>query len=235
MAESEKVIRRAVAAGYRARSVLTSERWLESVLNILQGEDVPILLADDSIIREVAGYHVHRGALAAMQRKPLPSLDSILTVARRLVVLEGIVDHTNVGAAFRSVAGLGFDAILVDPTCADPLYRRSVRVSMGTALTLPWTRVTSWPAPLDELARQGFGRVALTPGEQAEPLHLFAGSAPRKLALLLGAEGHGLSEQALSKVDHAVRIPMSGGVDSLNIAAATAVACFALGLGQMSG
>jgi len=196
---------------------------------------VPVLVADESLVQEVAGYHVHRGALAAMQRQPLPSVDSILAPARRLVVLEGVVDHTNVGAAFRSAAGLGCDAVLVDPTCADPLYRRAVRVSMGAVLTLPWTRAAVWPQALDNLTAHGFLTVALTPDPEAEPITELTKHPADKVALLLGSEGHGLSAQALRRVDRTVRIPMSGGVDSLNVAAATAVACFALGRGEMSG
>jgi len=230
MAESEKVIARAIHAGYQARSVLTSERWLPALLEILP-DQVPILLADDEVIRQVTGYRVHRGALAAMHRRPLPSLQEVLGGARRIVVLEAIVDHTNVGAAFRSVAALGFDGVVVDPTCADPLYRRSVRVSMGAVFTLPWTRAGEWPQALIDIRASGFTTIALTPGSSAQPLAEVAAASSDKVALLLGAEGHGLSAAALASTDLAVRIPMSGDVDSLNIAAATAVACYAFTAG----
>ena len=227
MAESEMVIRRAVATGYHPRSVLTSRRWLPAILEILGEADVPVLVADSALIQQVTGYHVHRGALAAMHRRPLPSVADIIGSARRIAVFEGIVDHTNVGAAFRSVAGLGFDAVVVDPSCADPLYRRSVRVSMGAVFTLPWTRATYWPEALTLMRSQGFTTVALTPDPSARSIVEVARAAPAKVALLLGTEGEGLTKAALAATDIAVRIPMTGGVDSLNIAAATAVACFA--------
>jgi tRNA G18 (ribose-2'-O)-methylase SpoU len=227
MAESAKVIERAVAAGYQPRSILISDRWLPTLEDIVGDSDVTVLVADDDLIRQVAGYHVHRGALASMHRKPLPSLTHIMRGARRLAVLEGIVDHTNVGAAFRSIAALGFDGVVIDPTCADPLYRRAVRVSMGAVLTLPWTRTSTWPDPLQMIEDEGFTTVALTPDPESLPLHEVAANPPAKVALLLGSEGHGLSPDARAASRLAVRIPMDGGIDSLNVAAATAVACYA--------
>jgi tRNA G18 (ribose-2'-O)-methylase SpoU len=233
MAESQPVIARALTAGYVPRSILTTERWLAAVLDLLR--DVPprvdpltIYVVSDDVIRQVTGFRVHRGALAAMNRRPLPSVDDVTDGATRLLVLEGIVDHTNVGAVFRSAAGLGFDGVLIDPTCADPLYRRSVRVSMGAVFDIPWTRLANWPDALHSLRTRGWQLMALTPSPAAEPIRAVAASLTPRMALLLGTEGHGLTQDALALVDRHLQIPMAGGVDSLNIAAACAIACYAL-------
>lgn len=236
MAESHQVIGRALAAGYPARSVLTTPRWLDELAELAAEpahaaalSDVAAYVAEPEIVAQITGYRVHRGALAAMGRLPLPAPEEVIDGARRLVVLEGIVDHTNVGAVFRSAAGLGFDAILIDPTCADPLYRRSVRVSMGAVFVLPWTRLPLWPEQLTQLASTGWEIVALTPEAVAEPLQQVAADPPERLAVVLGSEGPGLSAAALAAVTRRVRIPMAIGIDSLNVAAAAAVACYALG------
>jgi len=234
MAESHQVISRALGAGYPIRSVLTTPRWLEAVEGIGLPKGTAVLVAEESLVNAITGYRVHRGALAAMSRTPLPTAEDVVSNARRIVVLEGIVDHTNVGAVFRSAAGLGFDAVLVDPTCADPLYRRSVRVSMGAVLTLPWTRTASWPKQLTNLSADGWEILALTPRTDAEALARVAADPPERLALLLGSEGSGLSPEALAAVTRHVRIPMAADVDSLNIAAAAAVACYALGTASAS-
>jgi tRNA G18 (ribose-2'-O)-methylase SpoU len=237
MAESHQVIGRALLAGYPIRSVLTTLRWLDAIEALHLPVDTVVLVGDESLVNAITGYRVHRGALAAMSRIPLPTLEDVVHDARRIVVLEGIVDHTNVGAVFRSAAGLGFDAVLVDPTCADPLYRRSVRVSMGAVFALPWTRVAPWPAQLTDLSADGWEILALTPRPDAMALPQVAAKPPERLALLLGSEGPGLSPGALEAVTQHVRIPMSAGVDSLNVAAAAAVACYALGAasGQVIG
>ncbi len=234
MAESHQVISRALLAGYPIRSVLTTPRWLEAVEELGLPEGTAVLVAEDSLVNSITGYRVHRGALAAMSRTPLQSVHDVVRHARRIVVMEGIVDHTNVGAIFRSAAGLGFDAVLVDPTCADPLYRRSVRVSMGAVFSVPWTRADAWPAPLTELAAAGWELLALTPRSEAESLAMVAVDPPERLALLMGSEGPGLSPEALAAVSRHVRIPMAAGVDSLNVAAAAAVACYALGTASAS-
>lgn len=228
MAESHQVIGRALAAGYPVRSVLTTARWLPAVADLQLPAEAVVFTAADDVVQQITGYRVHRGALAAMQRRPLPSPAAVLAGARRVVLLEGVVDHTNVGAVFRSVAGLGFDAVLVDPTCADPLYRRSVRVSMGTVFAVPWTRLTRWPEGLADLRRAGFTVAALTPHPGAIDLSDYARSAPERLVLALGTEGDGLSGSAVAAADVSVRIPMAAGVDSLNVGAAAAVACYAL-------
>lgn len=237
IAESAEVITRALGAGMQTRSVLVEDRWLDGMaasLAIVDQQGAPIFVGDRVILESIAGFHVHRGALAAMERPKLPSVSELLdracegVVAPRIVVLEGVVDHTNVGAIFRSVAGMGSTAVLVSPQCADPLYRRSVRVSMGTVFQVPWTRITEWPGELAKLRDRGFVVAALALRDDAITLdELVARNVPR-LAITLGAEGDGLSRGALEAADVVVRIPMAGGVDSLNVAAASAVALWAL-------
>jgi tRNA G18 (ribose-2'-O)-methylase SpoU len=231
LAESELVIRRAIAAGYQPRSMLMSRRWFEAMRPLLDSlaDDLPVFVASDPVITGVTGYHVHRGALASMNRRPGAQLDQVLAGAQRVLVLEGTVDHTNVGAAFRSAAGLGYDAVLLDPRAADPLYRRAVRVSMGAVFDLAWARLPGWPGQLDVVRERGFTVVALTPDPDAVTLAAFSTDPPQQLALLVGTEGPGLSRQALAASDVRVQIPMRGRVDSLNVAAAVAVACYALG------
>jgi len=231
LAESDKVIRRAVDAGYRPRSLLMSPRWAERLDDLLASlpDDVPVYVAPEPVVNAVTGYRVHRGALASMHRRPAPDLATVLGGATRVLVLEGTVDHTNVGAAFRSAAALGYQGVLLDPRAADPLYRRAVRVSMGAVFDLPWTRLPRWPHDLALLRGDGFELAALTPARDALPLAEYAAAPPERLGLLVGTEGDGLSAHALGQADVCVRIPMSGSIDSLNVAAAVAVACYALG------
>ena len=230
IAESAKVISRAVAAGHEPRALLVQQKWLDDALP-LAGE-APIYLVSDEVAEALTGYTVHRGALAAMQRPALPAVADVVAGARLVLVLEDIVDHTNVGAAFRAAAGLGADAVLVTPRCADPLYRRSVRVSMGTVFQVPWTRLPeagargAWDA--GALRNAGLHLAALALAEAAVPLDAFAAARPERVALVLGAEGDGLSRRALAAADTVVTIPMAGGVDSLNVASAAAVALWAL-------
>ena len=229
IAESHKVIARAIAAGHVPRSVLLQEQWLPDVTPLLERfPDVPVYVGSSDVLESLTGYHMHRGALAAMQRPELPSMESVLDGATRVVILEDIVDHTNVGAIFRSVAGLGADAVLITPRCADPLYRRSVRVSMGTVFQVPWARLESWPDDLGALREQGFTVAAMELTSDAVDLDDLAGRNPDKLALVLGTEGAGMSPETLAAVDLAVKIPMRPGVDSLNVAAASAVAFWEL-------
>ncbi len=229
IAESSKVITRALAAGHRPRSVLVQEQWLPDVLPLLADwPDVPVYVGASSVLERLTGYNLHRGALAAMHRPDLASVHEVIRDARRIVILEDIVDHTNVGAIFRSVAGLGADAVLITPRCADPLYRRSVRVSMGTVLQVPWTRLPEWSEAAPLLHQAGFHLAALALADDAVSLEQFAGNTPERLALILGAEGDGLSTQALAAADTVVTIPMLHGVDSLNVASASAVALYAL-------
>ncbi|KQM83448.1 RNA methyltransferase [Agromyces sp. Leaf222] len=232
IAESAKVIMRAIRAGHRPRSVLMEEKWLAGLEAALEPFDVPVHLADADQLEAITGYRVHRGALAAFERPELPDPATLLAGARRVVVLEDIVDHTNVGAIFRSVAALGADAVLVTPRCADPLYRRSVRVSMGTVFQVPWTRLPEWGDAVDLLHGAGFTIAALALSDRSITLQQLAADAPERLALVFGAEGDGLSRTALDAADEVVRIPMAHGVDSLNVAAAAAVVLYALPAGS---
>jgi len=238
IAESSTVLGRALAAGHRPRSVLLAPRWLPDVERMLAatqdpGTTVPVYVAEEPVLEAITGFHVHRGALAAMHRPSLPPVDDLLrtaragTGARRVAVLEDIVDHTNVGAIFRSAAALGVDAVLVTPRCADPLYRRSVRVSMGTVFQVPWTRIDPWPDGVGTLRAAGFTVAALALSDDSVPLDAFVAGPPERVAWVLGAEGDGLKPATVAAADVVVRIPMAGGVDSLNVAAASAVAFWA--------
>ncbi|WP_206515510.1 TrmH family RNA methyltransferase [Georgenia faecalis] len=241
MAESSNVIRRAVAAGHRPRSFLMAPRWVESMADVIAeacgapdgGADVPVFVAEEDVLREITGFHLHRGALAAMHRPAMRPVEEVLAGARdgagarRVAVLEDIVDHTNVGAMFRSAAALGVDAVLVTPSCADPLYRRSVRVSMGTVFQVPWTRLTRWPAGIEDLRGLGFTVAALALSEDSVTLDEFVAQGHERTAFVLGTEGHGLAASTIAAADAVVRIPMAGGVDSLNVAAASAVVFYA--------
>ncbi|WP_404432707.1 RNA methyltransferase [Microbacterium lacus] len=229
IAESAKVIGRALAAGHDPRSVLVQEKWLDDVEALLvDNDDVDIFVVTPEIAEALTGYAVHRGALAAMHRPVPADVREVIADARLIVVLEDIMDHTNVGAIFRAAAGLGADAVLVTPRCADPLYRRSVRVSMGTVFQVPWTRLPEWRRARDILHDVGFHLAALSLADDAVALDEFAAVGHERVALMLGAEGDGLSRWALEAADTLVTIPMAGGVDSLNVAAASAVALWEL-------
>jgi len=245
IAESTKVIIRAISAGHAPRSFLTASRWLPDLIPAIEkatgapdGGATPIFVAEEDELEQIVGFHLHRGALACMNRPPLEDPLQLLRRvgddgAHRVVVLEGLVDHTNVGAIFRSAAALGVDAVLVTEDCADPLYRRSVRVSMGTVFQVPWTRIAAWPHSMARLHEVGFVTAALALDKDAMPLDEFAAlpgcsSADSRLALILGTEGEGLRKSTIGHADYRVIIPMAGGVDSLNVAAASAVACWEL-------
>ena len=225
LAEGEKVVRRAVEAGYSPRSFLMAPRWLDGLSDVLSRSDAPVYVVSEALAEEVTGFHVHRGALASLHRRPLPTVEEVLAGARSVLVLEDIVDHTNVGAIFRSGAALGFDAVLIAPRCADPLYRRSIKVGMGAVFTTPWTRLPDWYDALPALSGAGFTTVALTLADDATPIEEAVAGIDR-LALVLGSEGHGLSPRWEQSADRRATIPMAAGIDSLNVAAATAVACY---------
>lgn len=231
LAESEKVIRRALSVGHRPRSFLMASRWLTDLADVVaaaERDGLPVFVGEHPVIEELTGFHLHRGALAAMHRPTLPTVEQVVAGARRVVVLEDIVDHTNVGAIMRSCAALGVDAVLVTPRCADPLYRRAIRVSMGTVFQVPWTRIDPWPGGVELLRSAGFTVAALALDERSISLDELAADPPPRLALVLGTEGDGLSPRTLAAADAVVRIPMAGEVDSLNVAAASAVAMYAL-------
>lgn len=228
IAEGQSVMARAIEAGHEPRSFLCSEKWLASVEPLAaQWPDAVVLVASEALLEEITGFHVHRGALAAMRRPALPSVAEVIAGARRVAVIEDVMSHTNVGAVFRSAAAMGVDAVLVSPRCADPLYRRAVRVSMGAVFQVPWTRLEPWPSGLSVLREAGLTIAALALDESAVSLDVIERDPPERLAWLLGTEGDGLSRGALEGADLTVMIPMAGGVDSLNVAAASAVAFWA--------
>jgi tRNA G18 (ribose-2'-O)-methylase SpoU len=231
VAEGEKVIRRALAAGYPPRSVLITERRLAGLAGLLDDCPAPAYVVPDSVAQQLTGFDVHRGLLASMARLPARKVADVLAGARRIIVLEDIVDHTNVGAIFRCAAAFGTDAVVLAPRCADPLYRRAVRVSMGAVFAIPYARLTDWYGGLAELREAGFRLLALTPDQSAAPIGTAAPG--QRAALMLGTEGDGLSSRWLHEADQAVCIPMApgamaAGVDSLNVVAAAAIACHAL-------
>ncbi|GAB2741523.1 TrmH family RNA methyltransferase [Nocardioides pakistanensis] len=225
LAEGEKVVRRAVEAGFPARSFLMAPRWLAGLVDVLERSDAPCYVVSEDLAEQVTGFHVHRGALASLERSPLPTVSEVLRDARTVVVLEDVVDHTNVGAIFRSAAALGVDAVVLSPRCADPLYRRSIKVAMGAVFTVPYARLEEWYDAPAELSRAGFTTVALTPAADAVAIE-DAVRGLDKVALLLGSEGPGLSRRWMDTAERCAVIPMAAGIDSLNVAAATAVACY---------
>lgn len=225
LAEGEKVVRRAAGAGYPVRSFLMAPRWLEGLADVLGASDAPCYVVSEALAEQVTGFHVHRGALASLARTPLPSVAEVLQGARTVVVLEDLVDHTNVGAVLRSAAALGVDAALLSPRCADPLYRRAVKVAMGAVFALPWTRLPDWWSALPDLSEQGFTTIALTLGHGAVPLEEAVIGLDR-VALVLGSEGHGLSPRWEASAQVRGTIEMRADVDSLNVAAAAALACY---------
>ena len=238
IAESFKVIDRALAAGHLPLSLLMDEHWLSASEGVIArveqaNPEAPVFVLPLDEIKQLTGFELTRGILAAMRRPSLPSVEQLLEGARRVAVLEGIVDHTNVGAIFRSAAALGIDAVLVTPTCCDPLYRRAVRVSMGTVFQVPWTRIGEtahdWPdAGLALLSSLGFKTAAMALSDDSVSLRDPSLNAADKLAVIMGTEGDGLSKRTIARADFTVRIPMAHGVDSLNVAAASAVAFYQL-------
>jgi tRNA G18 (ribose-2'-O)-methylase SpoU len=241
IAEGEKVIRRAIETGHRPRSFLLAERWLPGLADVLRRwPEAPVYVVTEAMAEEVTGFHVHRGALASLHREVRHTAADLLT-AERLVVIEDVVDHTNVGAVLRNAAALGWDGVLLSPRAADPLYRRSVKVSMGAVFSLPWARLEDWATGPDRLRAAGFTTVALTLADDAvdlaavaERLHaapqdLQRGRHGTKVAILVGTEGAGLSAHWTAAADIRAIIPMQAGIDSLNVAAASAIACYVLG------
>ncbi|MFI5492248.1 TrmH family RNA methyltransferase [Actinoplanes sp. NPDC051859] len=226
IAEGELVLRRARRAGYQARSYLVDAKRVDQLEDL---DDAPVYAAAPAVLEQVTGFHVHRGVLASFHRLPLLDAGDVLAAARRVAILEDVNNHTNIGAVFRGAAALGIDAVLLSPTCADPLYRRSVRVSMGEVFAVPYARLEPWPDGLDRVREAGFSVLALTPAPDAVPMQRLDAAQRARPALLLGAEGPGLSRHALAACDVPVRLPMRRGVDSLNVAAAAAVAFWELG------
>ena len=229
LAESTKVIERAIAAGHRPRSVLLLAEWVPKIAPALeQFPDVPVYVGESSQLSTLTGFHMHRGAIASMHRPVPRDPRALLADSRRVVVLEDLADHTNVGAIFRSVAALGADAVLLTPGCADPLYRRAVRVSMGAVLQVPWARLPDWreAGPLFRELDYTLAAFALSP--DAIDLADYVNDLPERLALLFGSEGPGLSRRALASSSASVTIPMQHDVDSLNVSTAAALALWAV-------
>ena len=235
VAESTKVIGRALDAGYEPVSLLTERKHIDGQAKDLINRlgDLPVYTADSHLLENLTGYGLHRGVLCAMKRPSLPPVEQVCAKARRVAVLEGIVDPTNVGAIFRSAAALGMDGVLLTPTCCDPLYRRAARVSMGTVFQVPWTRIgehhTDWPDNgLAQLKQLGFKTAAMALRDDSYSIDAPELAAEEKLAVVLGTEGDGLANSTIADCDYTVKIPMYHGVDSLNVAAASAVAFWEL-------
>lgn len=235
IAESPKVILRALDAGYEPVSLLMEHRQLTGQGSgvLARCADIPVYTASRELLAELTGYPLTRGVLCAMRRPKLPSVEELCADARRVAVLEGIVDSTNIGAIFRSAAALNMDAVLVTPTCSDPLYRRAVRVSMGTIFQVPWTRIgeepSQWPdAGLQRLRSLGFRTAAIALSDDSVSIEDPRLLAEERLAIVLGTEGDGLAARTIAACDYTVRIPMAHEVDSLNVAAASAVAFWQL-------
>lgn len=225
LAEGEKVVRRSVEGGSTPRSFLMASRWVDGLADVLDRSDAPCYVVSDAVSEQVTGFHVHRGALASLERRPLPPVAEVIADARTIVVLEDVVDHTNVGAIFRSAAALGVDAVVLSPRCADPLYRRSIKVAMGAVFSVPYARMDDWYDGLGELCGAGFTTVALTLADDAVDIEE-AVRGRERVALVLGSEGTGLSSRWMHAADVRAVIPMAAGIDSLNVAAASAVACY---------
>jgi tRNA G18 (ribose-2'-O)-methylase SpoU len=228
IAEGELVLRRALRAGYPPRSFLVDAKRVDQFADLAAAQ-APVYTAVPAVLEAATGFHVHRGVLASFHRLPLPEPAEVLSAARRVAILEDVNNHTNLGAVFRCAAALGIDGVLVSPSCADPLYRRSVRVSMGEVFAVPYARLEPWPDGLARVRTAGFAVLALTPAPDAQPINRLTAAQRSRAALLLGAEGMGLTPAAIRASDARVSIPMRRGVDSLNVAAAAAVAFWELG------
>lgn len=235
IAESPKVVERALDAGCQPVSLLLERRHIagEARSVIERCPNVPVYTADFDVLTKLTGFALTRGVLCAMHRPPLPNMKEILKNSRRIAILENIMNPTNVGAIFRSAAALNVDAVLLTPDCSNPLYRRAIRVSMGTVFQIPWTflgnKPSQWPGPGMSLIKSfGFRTAAMALTDKSIPIHDPRLLAEEKLAIILGSEGDGLLDSTIAACDYTVRIPMSHGVDSLNVAAASAVAFWQL-------
>lgn len=224
VAEGALVVRVLLTTNHRVRSVLVTPKQRGALADVLDHIDAPVYVVEPAVMHQTVGFDLHRGAVAAVDRFPLPAMDAVLEGATRVAVLERVNDHENIGALFRNAAAFGVDAVLLCPECSDPLYRRSVRVSAGHVLTVPWTRATPWPDAIDAMKARGFTVLALTPAADAERLDDTPTDPGERIAILLGAEGPGLTADARHRASRRIRIPMAAGVDSLNVAVAGALA-----------
>lgn len=228
VAEGDVVVERGLRAGYRLQSLLVDAKRTKPLPAVIDPE-VPVYAAGPEVLQRITGYHLHRGVLACFLRRELPSFEQAVAGSTTVAVMEGINNPTNLGVILRCAVGLGIDSYYLDPTCCDPLYRRCGRVSMGEAFATPYARLPAFPDGLEPLREAGFELVALTPGPEAEPIDQLRYGTDDRVALLLGAEGPGLTEATLAACDRRVRIPMAGLVDSINVGSAAAVAFYALG------
>ena len=232
IAESPKVIERALNAGYEPVSFLVEKKHIEGEAKdvLARCSGIPVYTAESDILTQLTGFQLTRGALCAMRRRALPSLTEICSGARRIAILEQVMNPTNIGAIFRSAAALNMDAVILTPGCSDPLYRRASRVSMGTVFQIPWTVADNWPQPvMSQLKQLGFKTAAMALSDNSVSIDDTRLLAEEKLAIILGTEGDGLAETTIADCDYTVKIPMTHGVDSLNVAAASAVAFWQLG------
>lgn len=234
IAEGVVVVERLLDSPYPVRALMGVQRRIDALAAALDDVDVPAYVVEADVMAQVVGFHLNRGVLAVADRAPEIDLEQLLAQSRRLAVLEGVGDHENLGALFRNAAALGVDAVLLGAGCSDPLYRRSVRVSMGNVLRVPFAQLPNWPDDLQLVREHGFRLAALTPGADAVPARR-AGLDQGKIAVLLGSEGPGLSDAALEAADVAVRIPMHRDVDSLNVATAAAVTFYEMNAPEMGG
>ena len=228
VAEGDVVVERALRAGYRLRAALVDATRAEP-LPVGLADDAPVYAASPAVLRRITGLGVHKGMLASFDRRPVPEAAHVLAAATRVVVLERVSNPTNLGVIIRSAAGLGIDAVLLDPTCTDPLYRRVARVAMGEGYAVPWAWLPRLPEGLATVRDAGFRLLALTPDPGATPIDAVELAGGERAALLFGAEGPGLSDATLAAADQCVGIPMRGGVDSLNVGVAMGIACWVLG------
>lgn len=227
IAEGVLVVQRMLSSRFAPHALLGTERRLAELADDLAGNAVPFYRTSADVMAQVVGFHLNRGVLAAARRVPEPGVAELVERARTVAVLEGVNDHENLGAIFRNAAGLGVDAVMFGSGCADPLYRRAVRVSMGHALLVPYARATDWPAELTMLKEKGFRLLAMTPhGNAATLAEAMAAARDERIAVIVGAEGPGLTPATLRISDVRVRIPMSRGTDSLNVATAAALAFY---------
>ena len=236
IAESPKVVERAMNAGYEPVSMLVEKKHIQGEAKevITRAGDIPIYTAEFEVLKQLTGFALTRGVLCAMRRRPLPTIEEVCKNARRIAILENVMNPTNVGAIFRSAAALNIDAVLLTPACSNPLYRRAARVSMGTVFQIPWTYFSgddsAWPHPgIEQLRKMGFKTAAMALCEESVSIDDQTLMSEEKLAIILGTEGDGLATATIADCDYTVKIPMSHGVDSLNVAAASAVAFWQLG------
>lgn len=236
IAESPKVIERALNAGYEPVSLLLETKHIEGEAReiVSRCKDLPVYTASFEVLTNLTGFQLTRGALCAMRRRALPSVEEVCSGAHRIAILENVMNPTNVGAIFRSAAALGVDAVLLTPACSNPLYRRAIRVSMGTVFQIPWTflgdETFAWPQPgIQKLRELGFKTAAMALNDNSVPINNPDLMSEEKLAIILGTEGDGLADVTIEDCDYTVRIPMAHGVDSLNVAAASAIAFWQLG------